>query len=112
MPNIDKNDKICLTQLLKETSHESGVKLNVVRSVYNSLVSVLLQNLENGNRINMTGFGSFYVQKHKGHPVQFNKKKSSISDYNVVKFSVAGSVKRKFNKHKINNDITIESDSV
>lgn len=93
--NKNSENKMCLTQLLKETAKESGVKFEVVKAVYSAMIKVLVQNLVKGFRIGLTGFGSFYLQKHKGHPIQFNDTKSSIDDYVVVKFTASGSMKKK-----------------
>lgn len=96
MPKINEN-KLCLTDLLKAVSHKSGVSLSVVRSVYDSMVDITVENLIEGRRVGMTGFGSFYIQDHKGHPVQFNNTKKSIDDYKVVKFVASGLVKKGLN---------------
>lgn len=42
-----------------------------------------------GKVVSLMGFGTFYVQRHKGHPIQFAKDVNHVKDYLVYKFSAA-----------------------
>lgn len=95
--NKNLENKTCLTQLLQSVSKESNVELSVVKVVYKSMIKNITKELLTGHKVGLTGFGSFYLQKHKGHPVQFDNKKSFIDDYNVVKFTASGPVKKMVN---------------
>lgn len=42
-----------------------------------------------GHMVCLTGFGKFYLQRHKGHPIQFADGKSRTPDYVVYKYSAS-----------------------
>lgn len=87
-----------LTELLQIVSNESEIDIDTTRKVYEAFIDALVDKLMDGYRIGLTGFGTFYLQRHKGHPVQFDDKKTAIDDYNVMKFSASGLIKRRLNK--------------
>ena len=58
-----------------------------VDEVFKACMDELIDLICAGYRVAFTGFGSFYAQLHKGHPVQFGGKKDAVRDYRVVKFA-------------------------
>ena len=70
---------------------DEGVKLSQadVRTVYDALVSKIKEIVVSGQDLSLTGFGSFTLKKHKGHPVQFEANEDSVDDYVVLKFTAS-----------------------
>lgn len=70
---------------------DKDVTLENVEKFFDIITSCIKDVVMNGNELNLTKFGTFYLQKHKGHPVQFDKTKSGsvIDDYYVFKFSAS-----------------------
>lgn len=97
----DKNtkNKINFLDLLQDISEDSNIDYDVVRKVYTSMVKILIKKLFDGFCVELRGFGSFCLQKHRGHPVQFAGKKQTIGDYIVLKFSTSGSMKQRLNSN-------------
>lgn len=58
-----------------------------VSEVCNAFIDEIIEALSSGKRVSITGFGSFYVCIHKGHPVQFGGSSSkNVPDYKVCRF--------------------------
>lgn len=78
-----------------------------VSNIYNAIIDEIVDTLcVQDCRLLLTGFGSFYVNRHKGHPVQFgDNKKSAISDYRVIKFSASNLLSSKLREYTdVQND--------
>lgn len=59
--------------------------------VINGIRDVVLK----GNILSLYNFGSFYLQEHKGHKVQFSKSDEIMNDYLVFKFKTSKSLNQK-----------------
>lgn len=93
---MNRTDFIAYLAMQNDLSHEDAEKL-----IYDAFVKGVITALEDGNYIALAGFGNFYVQEHKGHPVQFTDDKSEIENYYVLKFSAGQKVKKHFRVAKI-----------
>lgn len=80
---INKND------FLQLVSNRTGKEVAVVKEVYDAIVEQMKESVCAGCDVSLTGFGSFALKKHKGHPVQFEAKSDIVSDYYVLKFTVS-----------------------
>lgn len=89
MKNIANTGKTSKTAFLKNVAATSGLDINVVTRVYTAMINEVQNTVCEGNTLSLTGFGTFYLQKHKGHPVQFEGKMNSVPDYWVFKFSAS-----------------------
>jgi DNA-binding protein HU-beta len=67
----------------------NGTPMFTVEDVYHAMLAELIELIQSGQRVSLTGFGSFYTQMHKGHPVQFGGKKDVVPAYRVFKFSAS-----------------------
>lgn len=63
---------------------------DVCSAIFEEIKAIVLD----GDRLSITGFGSFYSQTHKGHPVQFGRKTDKVHDYRVFKFSASNVLNR------------------
>ena len=82
-------DKINKNEFLGRISKNTGVDPNVVKSIYNAIVSETVDVLCDNKNLSLTGFGVFSLKSHKGHPVQFEAKQDKVEDYIVMKFTAS-----------------------
>lgn len=85
--NVAVAGKVNRAEFLARVSKRTGVRREVVVAVYGGIVDELVDVMQGGSQLLLTGFGSFYLQRHKGHPVQFSGGSDMVSDYDVLKFS-------------------------
>ena len=72
--------KVNKNEFLGEIAEKTGLELNVVKIVYNAFVDEIRSVVCRGEDLSLTGFGSFSLKKHKGHPVQFEAKTDKVKD--------------------------------
>ena len=84
-------------KLAEQCASEDGTvrDLYTVEEVFKACIDELIDLICAGHRVAFTGFGSFYAQLHKGHPVQFGGKKGAVRDYRVVKFASSNVLNKK-----------------
>ncbi|HEU5223083.1 MAG TPA: HU family DNA-binding protein [Candidatus Lumbricidophila sp.] len=87
---IEKRD------FIREMAAEADLPLNVAGVAYEAFVKVLLLNIQNGNQVNLTGFGRFYRQRHAAHPSHYAATRS-VDPYMKLKFSSARNVNKFMN---------------
>lgn len=97
----DKGNKVNREEFLSRVAKRTGHTVVDVSDVYDGIVSEIADIAKTGSKLSLTGFGLFYVQLHKGHPVQFGGNGRKVSDYAVFKFSASNV----FNK-KLRGDCT------
>lgn len=68
-------------------SKRSGYTKEIVNNVCDAAIEETKDIVERGDTLSITGFGSFAVQKHKGHPVQFGDSSLTVRPYSVFRFS-------------------------
>ena len=86
MPRVNKDEIVDIVAL------KTGTDKEIVRSVLRETVDAVTDLVMNGNEVSIMGFGKFYKQLHKGHPVQFGDPDEKIKDYYVFKFSTSNVV--------------------
>lgn len=88
--------RVVRSEFIAAVAKRSGVPAKVVREVYDAGIDEILAIVARGDQLVLQGFGRFYAQRHKGHPVQFfGSKDQEINDYVVLKFSAARWTNRK-----------------
>lgn len=91
--------KISRNRFLALAAKDSGIDVEVLSKSFEAIENRLYKDLASGKRVILTGFGAFYLQKHKGHPVQFEVQyNSKMPDYVLMKFSTADVMNRRFRK--------------
>lgn len=81
---VNKND------FLEMVAKKNNMQPAEVRAIYDSMIEVARSILCKRQDLSLTGFGTFSLQTHKGHPVQFRKNsKNTVDDYVVLKFAVS-----------------------
>ena len=66
-----------------------------IEMIFSTILEQMIETTKEGKELFFTGFGSFYLQRHKGHPVQFNSSDAEISDYVTLKFSASNNLNTK-----------------
>ena len=80
---VNKND------FLEMVAKANNMPVSEVRAIYESMVDTARDILCNKQDLSLTGFGTFSLQTHKGHPVQFKEGIEKVDDYVVLKFAVS-----------------------
>ena len=81
--------KVNKNEFLSAVAKNSGFNVTVVKAVYTAFIEEVKNVVCNGYDLSLTGFGSFVLKKHKGHPVQFEAKTDTVKDYVVLKFAAS-----------------------
>lgn len=82
------SERVTKREYIAAVARRAGLPKRVVSQVYEAAMAELLEVVSRGDRLILTGFGSFERQWHKGHPVRFTKVGGTrVDDYSVLKFS-------------------------
>ena len=76
-------------EFLERIATRTGRGLADVHAMYDEFVGELQSIVCNGQDLSLTGFGTFSLRKHKGHPVQFEAACNTVEDYVVLKFTAS-----------------------
>lgn len=85
----NKKQKLNKNEFLSMIAKKYNVPVNDVHTVYNAFVDEIKDAVCKGHDVSLTGFGTFTLKRHKGHPVQFEAKTNTVSDYVVLKFAAS-----------------------
>ena len=80
--------KISKKDFLRSVAKNNGFTIIETTRIYDAIVDELYKSVAEGTNVSLTGFGAFYLHKHKGHPVQFEGN-NAVKDYVVFKFSAS-----------------------
>jgi DNA-binding protein HU-beta len=82
-------EKVNRSELLERVAKKKGIQKRQLRDFYDAFVEEIKDSLCEGKDVSLTGFGTFGLQKHRGHPVQFTPDSDVVKDYVVLKFTVS-----------------------
>lgn len=102
--NDNNVKKVNRAEYLARVSKRTGIRKDTVISVYTGLIDELVEIMQDDCQLLLTGFGSFYLQKHKGHPVQFSGGTDTVDDYDVLKFSPSNIVTKRLRSGSSQNE--------
>ena len=88
-------NKISKNQFLAEVARNNDMSVEDITIAYNAIVNGIHDVVASGKTLSLTGFGAFYLQRHKGHPVQFEGT-SEVGDYVIFKFSASDVLNKRF----------------
>ena len=94
-----QKNKVTRKMLLQQVARKSGYDINTVSKVYTAIVDSIVDSVQDDSYISLTGFGNFYLQYHKGHPVQFESSDSTVRDYKLLKFSASDALNRRLREN-------------
>ncbi|WP_295780036.1 HU family DNA-binding protein [uncultured Microbacterium sp.] len=92
--------KVSKREFVQRVSQRTGLSLRVTQLAYDAIFDEILDLVNAGNRVTLTGFGRFYAQSHKGHDVVLNirddpQARGRVDDYAVLKFSATREVNKR-----------------
>ena len=92
--------RINRSEILNNVSERTGISVTDVKAVYEAFLDEVVEKAVAGHTVVLNGFGTFYVQSHKGHPIRFEsfRHRGAIEDYLVFKFSASHSMNDKLRK--------------
>lgn len=93
-------DNKAVTKMNKRTfighlAKENNISLNEATWAYNIVINGIVNVVKTGTKLSLMGFGVFYLQDHKGHPIQFKEgdeqagRNTHVEKYKVFKFSAS-----------------------
>lgn len=74
--------------------------LELTHMWYEAYETELVGAVAEGGRVSFTGFGSYCMKSHKGHPVQFGSGESRVEDYQVFRFVPSNVLNRRLRHMK------------
>ena len=81
--------KINKNEFFDRISKKHDIDVETIRTVYDAMVNELTDIVCEDRSLSLTGFGTFSLKSHKGHPVQFEAKTNKVEDYKVLKFTAS-----------------------
>ena len=92
--------KVSKREFVQRVSKRAGLSLRTTQLAYDAIFEEILELVNAGNRVTLTGFGKFYAQPHKGHNVVLNIRddahaRGQVDDYAVLKFSATREVNKR-----------------
>lgn len=81
--------KVNKNELLESIAKKNNMPIADVKRHHEAFVEEVKNIVCSGQDLSLTGFGTFSLKKHKGHPVQFEAKSDTVQDYVVLKFAAS-----------------------
>jgi len=100
-------DKLNKSEMLACVAKQNGITHKQARAFFDSIIDYIRANICEGKDVSLTGFGTFSLQKHKGHPVQFASDTNTVKDYVVVKFTPSDALMTSIRKDYENGSVTV-----
>ena len=85
-------EKMNKRDLLAYIAATYNISVQEARTAYDMVVNSIVSQVGAGTEVSLMGFGRFYLQQHKGHPIQFNGETGSVGNYSVFKFSASNAL--------------------
>lgn len=103
----DNKEKMNRSEFLARVAKRTGYSRRMIVEVYDAMVDEFVAAMRDKKQLLLTGFGTYFVQQHKGHPVQFSGGNEMVEDYDVLKFSPSNILKR-----RVRNNENVFSDDL
>lgn len=97
---VNKND------FFERVAKRSGTNIKAVKQIYEAIVDEITSIVCEGDNLSLTGFGTFSLKTHAGHPVQFKSDLKNVDAYSVLKFTASDVLMM-----KIRNQVDSDMDS-
>lgn len=86
---IFMKQKVNKNEFIELIAKKNNMDVGTVKTVYDAIISQLTDIVCEGQSLSLTGFGTFTLREHKGHPVQFEARVKSVGGYKVLKFTAS-----------------------
>lgn len=97
--NVNQDEKsLSKRKFIGIMAQRYNIKTKEAAAAYDMMTETLLDVVEQGYDVCFMGFGRFYLQTHKGHPVRFKDEEgvsnpdTEVEDYIVFKFSASNAL--------------------
>ena len=87
-------NKMNKTAFIAMIANSNGIDTKSAETAYDMVMNAIRDAVFTGNRLSLAGFGVFYLQAHKGHPIQFDNGPRKVDDYYVFRFTASNALKR------------------
>lgn len=91
-------------EFFRDVARATGLSAVEVEKVYDAAVAEILEAVSRGTAVVFPGLGRFYLQRHKGHTVQYGAQDQRIPDYSVLKFSATTTLNAKLDEKVRRNE--------
>ena len=90
-------NKMNKREFIAHMAEMNGVSEKQATDAYTMVMNSIQDAVASGVRLSLMGFGTFYLQTHKGHPVQFEGDTGTdrVHDYEVFKFSASNALNKR-----------------
>lgn len=88
-------NKVNKDEFIELVAAKMNKPANEVAEYFTAFQAVVEELAAAGKVLSLTGIGKFYVQRHKGHPVQFGVPQDKVANYVVYKFSASNVLNEK-----------------
>lgn len=85
----DAKKKVNREEVVVRAAVKAGVSVVEMTNALAAIESTIKDVAMEGKTLCLTGFGKFYLQRHKGHPVRYTETEQPVEDYLVYKFSAS-----------------------
>lgn len=91
---MDTVNRVSRQQFLDYVAAKNGVTVDSLVTAYDMIFDGIYDIVKSNKRLCLNGFGTFYLQMHKGHQMQFGCDVKS-DDYAVFKFSASNTLNKR-----------------
>lgn len=99
--------KLSKREFIAFMAEQNKTTLKAAARAYDMVIESIQSAVAAGNELCLMGFGRFYLQTHKGHPVRFkddpdggaSDSEREVPDYMVFKFSASNALNQRIRKN-------------
>lgn len=95
---VKTSNKVNKEEFIVLAAKKCDMSIADMTKAFDMFQEVIEEQAAAGKVISLTGLGKFYVQRHKGHPVQFGVPQDKVSNYVVFKYSASNVFNEKLRK--------------
>lgn len=99
-------------EFLEIIAEKNNMTPKAVRIIYEAIVDEIKAVVCSGQDLSLTGFGTFSLKTHKGHPVQFEAESDTVKDYVVLKFAASDVLMSRIRTAHSSGDVVASDDFV
>lgn len=98
-----KENIMTMQEFVNAIAEKNEMTKEDAAQAYHAVINGIKEFVANGKKLQLYGFGCFYLQLHKGHKMQFQPNKNETDDYLVLKFSASSSLNKHIRDGKFKN---------
>ena len=91
---VDGECRMNRKNLVAYMAAKNDISEDDAQSAYRMTMDAIRDLVASGVKLSLSGFGVFYLQTHRGHPVRFQAAGNRTDNYLVFKFSASNTLNR------------------